>query len=366
MTGKAPLAIALALAWACSAKAQSVVTNPDWLRKPTTNEMMAVFPAQAMKQGRSGKAVISCTVSTEGLLRDCTVVSETPAGAGFGAAARVLSSSFLMKPATRDGKPIEAKITIPINFTNLADPQENENGHTGSRIAGNDIAGRGAGYDTSNTVRVFPVMAWAQAPTVAEIQAALDKKAGDRFADGKIVLQCKVAKKTGALGACTVMNSSPGMTDFAPVARSLTSKFRADPQPLAEVKTEIMVNLTLSFPNMSSELWGKRYLSRTQWIRQPEFDPKEKLFPREAAKAGLKTGSATVDCAIAANGDLTQCAVVNESQPGMGFGDMAKRIAMGFATNPWTDDGVPAEGAHVKLPIQMVNEDAVPATAAKP
>lgn len=364
MTVKAPLAVALALACAFSARAQSVVTNPDWLRKPTTNEMMAVFPAAAMKQGRSGKALISCTVSTEGLLRDCKVVSESPAGAGFGAAAVVLSSSFLMKPATRDGTPIEARITIPINFTNLADPEENENGHTGSRIAGNDIAGHGGGYDTSNTVRVFPVMAWARAPTVAEVQAALDKKVGDRFADGKIVLQCKVAKKTGALGACTVMNFSPGMTDFRTVAQSLTSKFRADPQPLAEVKTEVMVNLTLSFPDMTSEPWGKRYLARTQWIRQPEFDPKEKLFPKEAAKAGLKTGSATLDCVIAAKGDLTQCTVVKESRPGVGFGDMAKRIAAGFATNPWTDDGVPAEGAHVLMPIEMVDEN--PAPAAKP
>jgi Gram-negative bacterial TonB protein C-terminal len=363
---KVSLAVALALAGASAAQALPVVTRPDWLRKPTGDDIANAYPVKALKAGRAGNTVIECTVNAQGLLRDCKVTKEDPPGFGFGAASLVLSGLFLMKPQTRDGQAVDgARITIPINWTYDGDPIENEDGHTGSRISGNDIAGQGPEY-ASPTVFVFGQMVWAQAPSVTDIKTALDQKVGDRFADGKVVLQCSVAKKTGALSNCATLNYSPGMEQFQAVARSLTSKFRADPKVLAEVKENAKVNLALSFPDMASPVWGQRYLSHAQWIRQPTFDPGEKLFPKEAVKAGLKTGSATVDCVIAANGDLTQCSVVAESIPGVGFGDMAKRVAMGFATNPWTDEGVPAEGAHVKLPIQMVDEDASPTPATKP
>jgi TonB family protein len=362
---KASLVAALALACAYSAQAEPVITNPDWLRKPSGDDFANVYPVKALKAGRGGKATIACTVNTEGLLRDCKVTQEDPPGLGFGPAALVLSTAFLMKPPTMDGKPSEATIVVPINFIpgNPLDFEfENKDAHTNSRIAGSDIGGYGPG---SPTAVVFAQMVWARTPSVADIRDALDKKVGDRFADGKVVLQCSLSKRTGALSNCGTVNFSPGMDQFQTVARALTSKFRADPKVLAGVQEDARVNLALSFPDMASDVWGKRYLTRTQWIRQPEFDPKEKLFPKEAAKAGLKTGSATVDCVIAADGGLGQCAVVKESTLGVGLGEMAKRIAMGFATNPWTDEGVPAEGAHVLMPIQMVDEDATP-TAAKP
>ena len=340
-----------------------MVTNPDWLRKPTITEFHAAFPAQAMRAGLSGSATLNCVVTTQGLLRDCAVVKENPVGLGFGPAALNLSTFFLMKPATRNGAPIEARITIPVNFDNRSDPIENEDGHTGSHIGGNDIAGRGPGYARTTTVLVMRTAIWAKTPSVADIRAALEKKVGDRFADGKVVFQCSVVKATGALSGCTDVNSSPGMASFQGVAQSLTSKFRVDTAAIASAQEQVRVNLVISFPDMASDVWGQRYLARTQWIREPNFDPKEKLFPKAASTAGLKTGSATVDCVIAANGGLSQCAVIKESNPGVGFGDMARKIAAGFATNPWTEDGLPAEGAHVRMPIQMVDDDPAQQTA---
>jgi TonB family protein len=69
--------------------------------------------------GIEGKATISCFVTLEGALRDCTVKSEEPEGVGFGEAALAMATLFKMRPATRDGKPMASvlPIIIPIRFT---------------------------------------------------------------------------------------------------------------------------------------------------------------------------------------------------------------------------------------------------------
>jgi TonB family protein len=337
-------------------KSVAVITKPDWLKKPTIDDLMAVYPRKAAQQGASGKATIKCVVSIDGLLRSCTVISESPQGEGFGGAALALSSTFLMKPEMRNGAPVDgAVITIPINF------------QTESGVPTGPSTGSHIDDSNSRNVTILRAPVWDKTPAIPDIQTEIDKKVGDKFADGKVVLQCLVAKKSGRISNCTVASASPGMAQFQGVARSLTSKFQADPKILANIKTDVMINLAFSFPDMASEVWGKRYLTRPQWIRTPTFEPGQKTFPDEAAKAGLKTGSATVDCIVAADGGLTQCAVASESTPGVGFGVMAVQIAQGFATNPWTDDGVPAGGAHVRLPIQLVDPGpAQPALGAKP
>ena len=65
---------------------------------------------------------------------------------------------------------------------------------------------------------------------------------------------------------------------------------------MADGKEDVRVNLAFSFPDMQSETWSKRYLLHPVWLRTVNPDPKQPIFPDEAVKAGLKTGSATVDC----------------------------------------------------------------------
>jgi hypothetical protein len=317
-------------------------SDPDWLRKPNLDQMAAVFPSKA--GGRAGSALVVCTVKTDGLLRACRIAQETPPGLGFGPAALMLAPSFLMKPAIRDGQPVESEVTIPVNF-----------GETG--------AGSGA-----PSITVVTTPAWDKTPTIPEILAELDKKVGDKFAEGKVVFQCTVSRKTGHLNDCITLNTSPGMAGFTPAARSLTSKFEVDKQYLASAKNEVRVNLAFSFPDMQSEAWSKRYLTHPVWLRTISPDPNQPVFPEDAAKAGLKTGSATVDCVMSASGALTNCAVVSESNPGLGFGEMAKKIAELFVANPWTEDGLPADGAHVRMPIRMdyVPPADAPSAAAAP
>lgn len=319
-------------------------TAPEWLRKPTLDQLLAVYPRAAGQKGASGMAVIKCTVNLEGLLRDCKVVEEKPAGLGFGPAAQVLAPTFLMKPATKNGRPVESEITIPINFKTY-----------GAFTAAD-----------SEPVTIVSQTIWAQTPNTAEILALIDKKVGDKFADGKVVFQCDLNKKTGRMSGCNVANTSPGMAQFIGVARALVPKFQVSEEALTQYKDKVKINLAFAFPDMASPAWSQRYLTHPRWIRTVNPDPNLPVFPEEAAKAGLKTGSATVDCLVAPEGALTQCQVVSESTPGVGFGAMATRIAEAFVANPWNEDGLPVDGAHVKMPIRMNYDPAADAPSADP
>lgn len=324
-------------------------THADWLKKPTVREMMLAWPHGAAAVGKGGWGMVKCTVNKQGLLQNCSVVKESQPPHGFGEAALRLTPTFLFKPATRHGEPIETEITIPVNFP------------TETTIL------------LPNTL-VLPAPSWAKTPTAQQILAQLDKKVGDKFADGKIVFMCNLNKRTGKVSHCILANESAGMTEFRGVAWSLTDAFEADPKAMADIRarldpdrTDAVIFLPFSFPDMTSPVWNGRHLTHVQWTRLLAPTPDRPLFPDAALKAGLKTGSASVDCLIADDGGLSDCKVVKESAPNLGFGDMAKTIAEASAINPWTDEGLPAGGARVQLPIPMAYATtAGPAPAAKP
>jgi TonB family protein len=321
-------------------------TNPDWLKKPSFDDMLYAWPRPALAKGESGIAIIRCIVNKQGLLQDCSVQSEEPLGEGFGAAALALTPTMLFKPATRHGQLTEASVSIPVTF-------------------------KSPGKLSIRESFLVPTPFWSKAPNAKEVMAQLEKKVGDKFADGKVVFMCSLSRGSGKIKRCHVVNASEGMAAFKSVGDALTDSFQASPAVLEHIRTwpesaDALVILPFSFPDMTSASWGKRYLSHVQWADIPEASLGHPLFPEEAVKAGIKEGVAAVDCVVADNGSLHDCNVTRESTPGVGLGAMAKTIAEGSAINPWTEEGLPAGGARVVMPIQMTYDPRFAATAAAP
>ncbi|MFZ0268069.1 TonB family protein [Caulobacter sp.] len=89
--------------------------RPDWLRKPSGEDMAWAYPKRAEREEVGGKAVLHCLVAPDGGLTHCQVASEAPADYGFGAAALALAPQFQMTRPPSDIK-APSEITIPITF----------------------------------------------------------------------------------------------------------------------------------------------------------------------------------------------------------------------------------------------------------
>jgi len=91
----------------------AAITNPSWVRSP----MPTSYPAAALEQGlNSGQADLSCTVQPDGRLSGCTIVSEEPAGAGYGAAALEAAMEARLSPRTVDSAPVGGTVRFTVRF----------------------------------------------------------------------------------------------------------------------------------------------------------------------------------------------------------------------------------------------------------
>jgi TonB family protein len=146
--------LALALATACGTAAAdpappavdnkaadgphpTVITNPDWIQTPNGDDFANFYPKLASMLGVGGRAITHCGVSIQGLLVNCTIVDETPAGMGFGPAALSMMTRFHMRPQLRDGKPVDGgTINIPIRFA----PPDSEDDASASQPGALNVA----------------------------------------------------------------------------------------------------------------------------------------------------------------------------------------------------------------------------------
>lgn len=103
--------------FAFEALAAPLVIEPDWIQKPDGHQLWAAYPPLANDLYIEGEASLKCGTTAEGVLRDCSVLAESPKGLGFGAAALSLTPAFRMSPKMIDGRGVAGgEVRIPITF----------------------------------------------------------------------------------------------------------------------------------------------------------------------------------------------------------------------------------------------------------
>ncbi len=313
-----------------------------WIHTPTEAELQSVWPQEA--QGQPGEAEIVCRVTDKGVARNCRTVREDPAGKGFGAAAVKLAPRLALSPATYRGYAVPSDLQLVIVFALPASRQTGVAKYGEGRLALTNAP-------------------WRATPSRAEMAAAWPSQAPTDLAAGKAWLRCGFGAD-GGLASCGVFNEDPVDKGFGAAALSLAGRFRmregaADPKALAEAR--ITLAFTFTNPKLGSQ--APAQITQYNWVTFIDPDRMTALYPDAAAVAGIKTGRGVVDCTVAADGSLTGCAIASEDPPGMGFGQAALAASASFTTNPWTDDGRPAEGARIHLPIRLVEAEDAPAPA---
>lgn len=319
--------------------------GPEWLRKPSAQDLYSVWPTAAWQRGEGGKAMLSCVVTTVGTLRECLVTSETPPGSGFGVAALAISPQFLMKPAMKNGQPVVGHVSIPILF----------------EAPGKALGSLVAGPEAGPTLRIFRNMPWLEAPTVADVQAADPPKAKAGKTTGFATLQCKL-RKDGRLGNCDTLTEEPKGYGFGAAARGLSAKFRGPSTDSAGKSVEGgVVQLRFTFApetlDAASPLIGK-----PDWTAMPAAT--DFVAPEAAVKAGVLKARVVMTCTVAADGGLTNCSTLTEEPAGYGYAAAMLKLAPGFRLSLWSTEGLPTIGGRVDVPIRF--DFTAPPPPAKP
>lgn len=321
---------------------------PDWLKKPSMQDLMGVWPVEAMRTGQGGKATISCAVTVQGALRDCRIVSESPARQGFGSAGLTLTPQLVMRPALKDGKPVESRVAIPITWPSMGRP-------TGSNIPG---PGPLAGIPE----RVISGVRWSQAPSVSDVLAAYPEKARRDKVGGRATLDC-VLTKTGAINHCHILQEEPSLHGFGGAALRLSKTFvgpTADGAGAPLVGVHVQVPFVFAAEMLES---AAPVIGKPQWTALPRGADLVGVYPPEAAKAGILKARVVLTCAVAPGGALADCAVASEEPGGYGLGKATVGLAGTFRLSVWSVEGLPTVGGTVRVPIRFDLTDAPPAPA---
>lgn len=205
-----------------------LVTDPDWDKQPSGDDLSRYFPEKAMNRHIAGRALIACRVASDGYLQKCLILDEAPADQNFGDASVRMAEKrlFHMKPMSLMGRPVAGQVVfIPVFF---APPDATGAPPIDFRPGDNALL---LTPDAGGTVRCATAalpgqmckphaVAWADQPAFDEVKAA-------GALDGVTQLNCQV-EAGGRLDDCRIL----GLTSPAAVqaAQGIAGGLMAEPK----------------------------------------------------------------------------------------------------------------------------------------
>ena len=206
---RAGLAAGLALIAAGGAGAQP---SPG-----TVGAGLAFYPAAANAAGLEGAATIRCQRTPQLSLTGCALVSETPAGQGFGQAALDLAAHGNGNPGLNVDDPrLREPFELTVQFRQ----------HPPSVYP-----------DLTNMPLVITQPDILTRPTGDDLEHAYPRAAMNAGVEGRVVLECTVTK-LGRLTHCSADEETPAGMGFAAAAVRLAGKYRMSPQKLDDIPVD--------------------------------------------------------------------------------------------------------------------------------
>ena len=307
---------------------------PRWIRTPTARSLGSVYPTQALQQGRSGTAVIKCTLTTESVLSACQVISETPRNQGFGDAALTLAPDLNIRPAVKAGHAVRTDINLTAHF--IAPPPA-----VGSYIAG---------VDTRYLQKYLTNPLWEHTPTYSQVVAAYPARARSAGQSGRVALDCTLGAD-GFFSSCLVMNEEPVGYGFGAAAAELAKSFKTSPT-LPEGRSVLGGVVKVPFAFTSRMLNPSTTpLAEPVLTAVPSNRDIAAAFPRAARTAGIGQTRAALDCVVGQTGALSNCKAVVEAPAGYNVAVGAMQLASKYRVSPWSPEGLPVAGSRVRVPI---------------
>lgn len=336
-------------------KKADVVTNPDWLKRPSGEDMAANYPALATYMEIEGRASISCDVKASGTLVGCCVISEAPTGLGFGEAAVKMSAAFQMRPMTVNGNAVDGgTVRIPLNFKlppadAIAEPPaaDTEEGLEQARRlvrAGRFQQLLADGFLGATIKSANDLPETTRTAAMAALRGAVDARAED--------VEIALAQ---AFASVYSADQEREIADFVEKYGRPEQDNSSLRDRLTDVRTQIAratreraggifcAAQACGSPQEILSVWraiptDKGRIDNPQWALAPSAFRITRAAPPYASALGVQ-GAVRLTCVVAKGGALNDCRVDEEAPVRFGFGGAALKLVDQYQLSAIQMDG---------------------------
>ena len=209
-----------------------------------------------------------------------------------------------------------------------------------------------------------PSVQWVQTPSATLDPLNWPERALRLERNGQATLRC-AHDAQGVLSDCRVVDETPMGFAFGQAALRMAKVFRLKPtlsdgSALAPGEVTFPVDFNAADfrdprvrgapPRSIPAAPSSATPARLEWVTPPSGGTNWREWPAPALRLEI-SGSATLKCKHDDQGQLSGCAVIDESRPLKGFGDAALRLARTFRLKPTLSDGSPLTAGEITFKV---------------